>query len=176
MLISADRSDDEFVCIAQVPKAVVESKALKANEWLESVKQAFEGAKSGGREETAQMSGKGVSRVCFASSLTLCDGHRLLRLPNLLVLSPRSRFSNLVLSIMNPHQPYLTAKQSEVQWPEARQTKQRQGLETKEQQKLICKNGCVHSAETKQHISGLCGTASRTDQAELGSRDGRHHD
>jgi alanyl-tRNA synthetase len=64
MLFSGDQTDDEFVCIAQVPKEVVAAKGLKANEWVDSAKALFGNAKGGGREESAQMNGSGVSKVC----------------------------------------------------------------------------------------------------------------
>ena len=77
MLISVDEHDDEFVCLAQVPKVCVmlkprrclakclpQGSSLKANEWVDQLKAVFTGAKGGGKDETAQMSGKGVAQVC----------------------------------------------------------------------------------------------------------------
>jgi len=69
LLFSTDSSDDDFVCQAFVPKEVAASKGLKANEWIDSVKATFPACKGGGRDDTAQLSGKGVSQVSAAAEL-----------------------------------------------------------------------------------------------------------
>ena len=42
---------------------MTEGKGLKAAEWVDAVKAGFVGAKGGGRDDTAQMSGKGAAQV-----------------------------------------------------------------------------------------------------------------
>jgi len=69
MIFSYDEADDDFVCQVSVPKDVVAAKGLKASEWVESVKATFPSAKGGGRDDTAQLSGKGAAKVAAAADL-----------------------------------------------------------------------------------------------------------
>ena len=56
MFFSADEDNNKVLCMAQVPKEVISSKGLKANEWCQQVQGIIAG-KGGGKPENAQASG-----------------------------------------------------------------------------------------------------------------------
>ncbi len=45
------------------------AKGLKAAEWVDKIKTRFPGAKGGGKDDTAQMNGKGAAQVCMSNCL-----------------------------------------------------------------------------------------------------------
>ena len=56
MFVSVDTDTNKILCMAQVPKDIVSSKGLKADEWCKQV-QVLIGGKGGGKPENAQASG-----------------------------------------------------------------------------------------------------------------------
>lgn len=62
--------EEKAVCLAQVPKALVKDKGIKASDWIDSFKDMLE-ARGGGRDESAQCSGPAVKNIGQAKAAAL---------------------------------------------------------------------------------------------------------
>jgi len=62
MLISVDQSKGKILCLCNVPKNVIDSHGLKADEWVKQVSKKI-GGKAGGKSQSAQGSGDNVAAL-----------------------------------------------------------------------------------------------------------------
>lgn len=70
MFFSADEDTGKVLCMAQVPKDIISSKGLKANEWCGAV-QGIVGGKGGGKPENAQASGNNPGALKQAMKIAI---------------------------------------------------------------------------------------------------------
>ena len=68
MFFSTDEDTSKILCMAQVPKEIISSKGLKANEWCSQVQSVING-KGGGKPENAQASGTNIQGLMEAIDL-----------------------------------------------------------------------------------------------------------
>eukprot|EP00112_Aurelia_sp_Birch-Aquarium-sp1_P026783 Seg972.2 transcript_id=Seg972.2/GoldUCD/mRNA.D3Y31 product="Alanine-tRNA ligase cytoplasmic" protein_id=Seg972.2/GoldUCD/D3Y31 len=62
MLISVDRNSGRVLCLCNVPKSVIDSNGLKADDWVKRVSKII-GGKAGGKPQSAQGSGDNFNAV-----------------------------------------------------------------------------------------------------------------
>jgi len=68
MLFSVDKDAKKILCLCQVPKTLVDSKGLKADEWVKKISHVI-GGKGGGKPISAQGSGDKIDDVNKAIDL-----------------------------------------------------------------------------------------------------------